>query len=77
MEKNKKVKFCIVATNGMVACQDENGEQITECQGFILDIADKLKRCCDENTKWQFGVQEGSVAWYWMKRSNRGDEMVE
>lgn len=77
MEKNKKIKYCLVATNGLVACQDENGEQITELQGFILDIAEKLKEYCDENTKWRFGIQDGNVAWYWIKRSNREDEKIE
>jgi len=68
-----KVKDCIVFTNGMVSSFDSKGEQISECQGFILDIADKLKECCDENTTWKFGNWEGGIldakfSWYWKKR---------
>ncbi len=70
-----KVKDCIIFTNGMVASLDENGEQIADCQGFILDIAEKLKNCCDENTIWQFG--EWNLKWYWEKKKlNLFDSMM-
>lgn len=65
--RNPLVKNCIIFPNGMVASFDDKGGQIPACQGFILDIADKLKNCCDENTKWQLGVQDADFAWYWMK----------
>lgn len=63
-----KVKTVLVAINGMVACIDEKGEQIPECQGFILDVADKLKELCDQYTIWQWGVQKGDVSWWWRER---------
>lgn len=64
------VKNCIIWTNGLVSSFDEKGEQIPECQGFILEIADKLKEHCDENTKWQFGkygegILDANMKWYW------------
>lgn len=63
-----KIKECMLATNGMVASIDENDEQIAEYQGFILDIADKLKENCDENTKWTFGGSiDCDMNWYWKK----------
>lgn len=64
-----KIKNCIIFTNGMVSSFDEKGEQVPECQGFILDIANKLKSCCDENTKWQLGVQDANLEWYWKEKN--------
>ena len=49
---NKKCQTVIIYKQGVVQCFDKNGCQISECQGFILDIADKLKECCDKNTEW-------------------------
>ena len=68
-----KVKDCTIFANGMVMSFDENGEQVSECQGFILDIAEKLKNCCDENTKWKLGdygrwLFEANLSWYWEKK---------
>ena len=68
-----KVKDCIIFTNGIVLSFDENGEQIPDCQGFILDIAEKLKSFCDENTKWKFGefgkwAYDANLSWYWEKK---------
>lgn len=73
-----KVKKCIIFTSGMVASFDEKGEQISECQGFILDIAEKLKNCCDENTEWSFGkykewIEEAKFKWYWEKKNKLND----
>lgn len=70
-----KIKDCILATNGMVMSFDENNEQISEYEGFILDIADKLKEGCDENTKWIFGgpgkgTLDCNMSWYWKKRKD-------
>jgi hypothetical protein len=51
-----KVKSCYFATNGQTMVFDEEGKQIPELQklGFILDIADELKKYCDENTEFKF-----------------------
>ena len=73
-----KVKECFIWTNGMVMCLDEEGEKITNCQGFILDVAEKLKTCCDENTKWNLGKYGGllldaDMAWYWKKKKEQGE----
>lgn len=64
-----KIKECIIATNGMVISFDEKGEQVPECQGFILDIAEKLKDNCDENTKWSFGLLKANMNWYWKEKN--------
>lgn len=66
------VKECSIWTNGMVISFDEKGEQIPEYGGFILDISEKLKTGCDENTKWIFGrwgewAQDANLNWYWTK----------
>ena len=71
-----KIKECIIWTNGMVSNFDEKGEQIPEYQGFILDIADKLKDNCDENTKWNFGkwqewAYDANFKWYWEKKKSK------
>ncbi len=76
------VKSCTIWTNGIVMSFDEKGEQIPEYQGFILDISEKLKTGCDENTKWTFGkwgewLQDIDVKWYWEKKKKErqtGDE---
>lgn len=70
-----KIKECTIWTNGMVSSFDEKGEQMPEYQGFILDIADKLKNGCDENTKWSLGkwqewIYEANFSWYWEKRNS-------
>jgi hypothetical protein len=66
------VKSCTIWTNGIVMSFDEKGEQIPGYQGFILDIAEKLKIGCDENTKWTFGnwsewLHDANLNWYWTK----------
>ncbi len=79
----KKIKNCIIFTNGMVSCFDENGDQIGDCQGFILDVAEVLKNNCDEDTRWQFGkwggyVQDANFNWYWenMKNIDKGEKVI-
>lgn len=67
------VKEAMIFTNGLVMSFDEKGEQIPEYQGFILDIGDKLKVGCDEDTKWSFGkweewAQEANFKWYWEQK---------
>ena len=71
------VKKCTILTNGMVMSFDENDEQIPECQGFILDFAEKLKIGCDENTKWSYGkygdwMEAADLSWFW-KQKNEGE----
>lgn len=71
-----KIKDCTIWTNGMVSSFDEKGEQIPEYQGFILDIAEKLKIGCDENTKWSLGKWEellldANFNWYWKKNKEQ------
>ena len=75
------VEECSIWTNGMVISFDEKGEQIPEYGGFILDIAEKLKVGCDENTKWIFGewgewAQDVNFNWYWeqKKKDKQGRE---
>lgn len=68
-----KVKSCTIYTNGMVISFDESGEQIPDCQGFILEIAEKLKNCCDENTMWKLGefgkwTNDANFSWYWERK---------
>ena len=70
-----KIKKCIIWTNGLVSSFDEKEDQIPEYQGFILDIADKLKDNCDEDTKWFFGkwqewANEANFSWYWGKKKS-------
>lgn len=71
-----KVKNCTIWTNGMVSSFDDKGEQIPGCQGFILEVAGKLKICCDKYTKWSFGkyeewLQEAKLEWYWEKKKEK------
>ncbi len=69
------IKSCIIWTNGTVSSFNKEGEQIPEYQGFILDIADKLKTACDENTKWTFSgwnewSQDADFGWHWAKEDH-------
>lgn len=71
--KMSKIVECIIFSNGNVISFDEKGEQAPECQGFILDIAEKLKECCDENTRWKLGefgrwTYGANLSWYWEKK---------
>jgi hypothetical protein len=73
------VEECSIWTNGMVISFNKKGEQIPEYGGFILDIAEKLKVGCDENTKWTFGkweewAQDANFNWYWeQKKKDKQD----
>lgn len=67
-DERKPIKTVLVAMNGMVACCDGAGEQMADCQGFILDISDILKERCDENTEWEFGGQIARMSWYWKQK---------
>lgn len=75
IKEGNAVSTATIWTNGMVMCFDEKGEEIPEYEGFILDIADKLKDNCDENTKFSFGkwqewVYEANFKWYWEKKKS-------
>lgn len=64
-----KAKQVILFTNGMIAAFDEKGEQIPEYQGFIFEVAEKLKTVCDKDTKFSIGASgigeiEMEVAWW-------------
>ena len=79
------VTNCIIFTNGMVMAFDENGNQVAECQGFILNVAEKLKSHCNENTKWEFAEWKkwsmpANFNWWWknknLKEKKKSKEMV-
>jgi len=69
------IRKCVLFTNGMVAAFDEKGKQIPEYQGFILDVAEKLKTGCDENTvfgicNYESWLEIVDFSWYWRNGSN-------
>ena len=71
---------CTIFTNGMVMAFDDKGEQITECQGFILDVAEKLSAYCDKDTKWEFckwmgSRMEADFSWWWERRAKSSDKV--
>ena len=49
-----KIKYVHFCSNGMVIVFDYNGEQIGELQGFIFDVASKLKKHCDKDTQFYY-----------------------
>ena len=58
--------------NGFVFARDKEGQAIELCQGFILDKADWLRKCCDENTTWfietDYHAKTGihaDFSWWW------------
>ncbi len=48
------LKDVIFFTNGNVMVFDEDGEQIPELQGFIMDITPKLISVCNEYTQFSY-----------------------
>ncbi len=71
-----RIKKCVIWTNGMVLSFDENGNQIPDCQGFILEISEKLRINCDEDTKFSFGkwdefIEDVDFSWYWLKNKTQ------
>jgi hypothetical protein len=68
-----KVKDCWIFSNGNVMAFDASGEQITEVQGFILDIGEKLKLFCDADTEWYLAdistrrLIHADFSWWWEK----------
>lgn len=68
-----KIKKCIIWSNGMVSSFDMFDNQVSECQGFILNIADTLKQYCDKDTKFQLGkwndvLLDADFSWFWIKK---------
>ena len=49
-----EIKEVIIFTNGNVLCYDNEGKQMPMFQGFIFDVAEKLKENCDKDTKFMF-----------------------
>jgi len=49
------IKECYIWQNGNVMCFDSTGAQISECQGFIFDVMDKVKKHSTKDTKFSFG----------------------
>lgn len=76
MEESGRVKLKDVFffRDGNVFAGDYQGEQVRECQGFILDIAEKLIEHSDENTKFHYCGTRGSngiqcdFSWWFKKR---------
>ena len=62
-----RIKDCFIFANGNVACTDENGEQMPDCQGFILEIAGKLKENCDKNTHFHLNRKDADFSWWFEK----------
>lgn len=70
-----KVKTVHFYKNGNVMVFDQSGEQIPELQGFILEVAEKLKEKCDKDTKfnfadWRIGSQECNFSWWFEKEGS-------
>lgn len=68
-----KVVRCCIHTNGMVTAIDSEGNQVTECQGFILVVASELKIRCDENTEWGFAKwnswrKDADFSWWFLDK---------
>lgn len=59
--------------SGNVMAFDETGEQVMECQGFILDIASKLIENSDSKTKfsyvhWHDGIKVDCDFGWWFEK---------
>jgi hypothetical protein len=76
MKKRNKIKNCYIFTSGMVMSFDEKEQQIPDCQGFILEVADKLKENADKNTNFYFAKWKGwseplDFEWWFLKRKKQ------
>lgn len=65
-----KIVKCLITTNGNVMAFDDDGNQIPECQGFILVVASQIKIRSDENTVWLFGnfrdwLEPADFSWWY------------
>lgn len=70
-----KVKRVIFMINGMVAAFDEDGQQIPECKGFVLEVGDILGKMCDKETKFSWavpGIGEVRINVEWWFAHRRG-----
>ena len=64
-----KIKSVHMFTNGSVMAFDKKDKQVPECQGFIFEIANNLKKYCDKDTKFFYGEWkktsiECNFSWY-------------
>ena len=74
-----KVVHATIFTNGMVMAFNDKGEQMSDCQGFILDehVRKNLVESCDKDTKFDFGDwtnktgMSANFGWWW-KDSKKG-----
>lgn len=64
-----------IHTNGEVIAFDKEGNQVPECQGFILEdeVVKNLRKYADENThfffaEWQKQRMECDLSWWFNKR---------
>lgn len=75
IKSDMKAKHVHIYTNGNVAVFDENGMQMPDYQGFILEAVPKLVEICDQNTifivaNWRTGWKEPlDVAWWFEEQS--------
>jgi len=58
-----EAKQVIFFTNGNIMVFDKEGEQISQCQGCILDvkIIRNLNKYCDKDTEFYFGDWESKI----------------
>lgn len=76
-----KVKDVFIFTNGNVMVMDENGEQMSEYQGFILDVASKLAEACDKDTnfeisEWKDWRETLDFSWWFEKRDDHDHSRI-
>lgn len=65
------VKNVMIMSNGMVAVFDENDEQITELQGNIFEVFNKIEKHANIDTNFLMGTIEMNVRWYFAKYHRR------
>lgn len=74
--KKPKIKEVLICTNGIVMVLDENGNQVPEYQGFILEKGSKLLEVCNPKTRWYFvswgnWKEEVSFNWHFEESENK------
>lgn len=70
-----KIDAVWICDNGNVLVFDDKGEQVPEYQGFLFDIADRLKEVCDRDTefkfcRWQEWQKKCNFAWWFIKKED-------
>jgi hypothetical protein len=78
-----KVSEVVIWQNGNVMAFNENGRQVGECQGCILDpkLIHRLNGYCDEETKFSMAVCENGRTMkryemdlnWWFKKKKEGE----